>query len=288
MQWLEDLRRLLDDAVRLSCTDRVGVVFSAGVDSTLVAYMASEHANVTGYAVGMKDSTDLEYAMRIKAEAPFKVETVELSLELVESTIPKVLAVWPDSNPIDVGVGLPMHLASEAAAKDGQDVMLCGQGGDELFGGYWRYLEKMVAEGPDAVVKSMESDFASADKDNLDRDRALNRANGQELRFPFLEKVFSDYVRAMPLDLKIRQDADITCDVVAGRRYARKYALKKLAEAVGVPDYVVHRVKKAAQYGSGTHKALDKVARAKGYKTKAAEYCRKDYLNMYLEDLVSG
>ncbi|MBD3387783.1 MAG: hypothetical protein GF416_01930 [Candidatus Altiarchaeales archaeon] len=286
MEWLEGLERLFKDAVRDVCEERTGVIFSSGVDSALVAYTASEYSDVTAYTVGLEGSKDLEYARRVEEKAPFRIEYVELSVECVESLIPEILRVWSRPNPLDVGVGIPFYAASRAASEDGLKLMLCGQGGDELFGGYWRYLESMVSEGKEAVIAWMDRDCESADSDNLDRDRSMCRANGVELRMPFLNEDFSGYVRKMALDLKIREDAeDMVCDEIDGRKFARKYALKKLGLKTGVPDYIVNRLKKAAQYGSGTQKTLDKIARRNGYKQKAAGEGRKDYLQMYLEDV---
>jgi len=287
MDWLIELERLFTASIEAVCGPRVGVVFSSGVDSTLVAYAASKFSEVTAYHVGVVGAEDTKFARRLAGEAPFKVKYVEMALRDVEEAVPKILAVWPKPNPVDVGVGIPMYMASKAAADDGLNVMLCGQGGDELFGGYWRYLDSLVKKGEGSVVDWMEKDWGSAYADNLDRDIAMNKANGCELRFPYLGGDFSDYVRKMPFDLKIREGGDLVCDEIGGRRFVRKYALKKLASRMGVPEYVVNRVKKAAQYGSGTNKALEKIAREKGYPAKAGDVGRKDYLKMYLEDVLS-
>jgi len=285
--WLVELEALfLKGAERVS-PGRVGVIWSGGVDSTLVAWAASRFSDVTAYTVGVEGSDDLKHTRLAEKEAPFKTREILLSLDDVEALVPKILSAWPKPNPIDVGVGIPMYAASAAAKADGVDVLLCGQGGDELFGGYWRYLECMVSDGPQAVAAWMEKDWANAYVDNLDRDVALNRANGCELRFPYVDHAFSGYVRSMPLGLKIREDGDLPCDEVKGRRFVRKYALKRLAVRMGVPEYLAVRVKKAAQYGSGTNKALERIARMRGYKGKASSLGRADYLKLYLEEVLA-
>jgi asparagine synthase (glutamine-hydrolysing) len=286
MDWLNDLERLFDEAVKATCEPKCAVILSSGVDSALVAYAAAKHSEVTGYHVGVTGCEDTKYAKRITGTAPFRIEHIELSIEDVESAIPRVLAIWPQPDPIDVGVAIPFFSASKAASNDKQTITLCGQGGDELFGGYWRYLECIVDKGPGAVAALMEKDWAGAYRDNLDRDIAVNKANGCELRFPYLGKGFSDYVRGMPMDLKIRENGDLSCDEIRGRRFVRKYALKKLAVRMGVPDYIADRVKKAAQYGSGTSKALDKLAKIGGFRDKASSAGRTDYVRMYLEDVL--
>ncbi|MFH1056076.1 MAG: asparagine synthase C-terminal domain-containing protein [Candidatus Altiarchaeota archaeon] len=279
MDPLSDLERLFAKAVEAVCERQVGVVFSAGVDSTLAAYVASKFSKVTAYVVGVEGSEDLKYARMLAPVAPFQIRYTVLDAATIEATVPKVLSAVKKPNPVDVGVGMPMHFASEAAKADGLKVMLCGQGGDELFGGYWRYLKCLVERGPEATVAWMEKDWLNADADNLDRDRAVTASNGVELRFPYLDSDFSGYVRRMPFDMKIREDGNLTCDEISGRKFVRKYALKKLAIRMGVPDYIADRPKKAAQYGSGVHKLLGTVARSKGYKLGS--------LRLYLEDLLA-
>jgi len=286
MDWLDDLEMLFREAVKSVCESKSAVIFSSGVDSALVAYAASEMSDVTAYNVSMEDAKDREYARMVEKEAKFRIKYIELAPIDLEEAVADVVAKVPEVTPLNVGVGIPFYCASKAAAKDGFTSILCGQGGDELFGGYWRYLECMVKVGPDAVAAWMEKDWLNAYKDNLYRDIVMCKSNGVELRFPYLHKGFSDYSRKMPLDLKIREGAqDIVCDDINGRKFARKYTLKRLAIRMGVPEYLVNRVKKAAQYGSGTQKALDKIARAKGYKQKADAAGRKDYTQMFLEDL---
>lgn len=286
-QWLPELEDLFRKAVERVSPSRVGVIWSGGVDSTLVAWAASRNSDVTAYTMGVEGSEDLRHTRLAAKEAPFKTREILLSLDGVEALVPRILSVWPRPNPIDVGVGIPMYAASAAAKADGVDVLLCGQGGDELFGGYWRYLECMVSDGPEAVAAWMEKDWANAYADNLDRDIAMNRANGCELRFPYLDPAFSGYVRSMPLGLKILEDGGLPCDDVRGRRFVRKYALKRLAVRMGVPEYLAVRVKKAAQYGSGTNKALDRIARLRGCKEKASALGRADYLKLYLEEVLA-
>jgi asparagine synthase (glutamine-hydrolysing) len=284
MDWLDELEGLFTKATEAVCEKETAVVFSSGVDSALVAYAAAKRSKVTAYHVGVEGCEDTKFAKRVQEDAPFKVKILTLSMDDIESLIPKILGIWPHPDPIDVGVAIPFHIAAKAASEDGHKALLCGQGGDELFGGYWRYLDCMVEKGPDAVAALMEKDWENAYEDNLDRDTAMCRAWGCELRFPYLDKPFSDYSRKMPLELKIREGGDLSCDEIAGRRFVRKYALKRLAIRMGVPEFVADRVKKAAQYGSGTNKALDKIARREGYKEKSQQAGRTDYLRMFLEE----
>ncbi|MCX6695532.1 MAG: asparagine synthase-related protein [Candidatus Altiarchaeota archaeon] len=292
MDYTSELSRLLNESVKRECEKRMGVIFSAGVDSTLIATLASRHCDATAYIIGIGESQDIEYARKIEDKVDFRIKFIELSMEDVEKDLPRLVRTVGAPSPLKVGVGVPMHYTSKQAKADGLKVMLCGQGGDELFGGYWRYIELMVKEGKDAVVKMIERDIENADEDNLDRDRAVNKANGVELRLPYLGKDFMDYVEKIPFELKIKElsvgeKPEYSCvDELSERRFIRKFILRKLAEKEGVPKAVLDRGKKAAQYGSGSDKILEKLARLRGFKDTASKAGRSYYNTMYLESLV--
>jgi asparagine synthase (glutamine-hydrolysing) len=289
VEYLSKLEKLIRAGVEESCrVPRVGVIYSSGVDSALVAQLASEYADVTAYNVSVGESPDYKYAKKAHSDGPpYNIDFIKLSQDDVEALIPEILCAWDDASPLTFGVGIPFWAAARAAKADGQKILLCGQGGDELFGGYWRYLECMTSKGADAVIEWMEKDFKNAYADNLNRDIAMAQQHGLQLLFPLLHPPLTDFVRhSLPFEYKIRENAkDILCDTVDGREYARKYALKKAAIQMGVPEYLAVRLKKAAQYGSGTQKTLDKIARSKGYKKLAKDASKKSHLQMYLEDV---
>jgi asparagine synthase (glutamine-hydrolysing) len=288
MDWLTKLEALFLAAAKATTEDRTGVIFSGGVDSVSVAYAACRFCDATAYHVGVSSAEDTKFVRRIEKTAPFKIRYVELSLGDVEAVIPEILAIWKRPSPLDIGVAIPFYMASKQARAEGQKTLLCGQGGDELFGGYWRYLDCLLEKGPTAVSEWMQRDWENARSDNLDRDMSMCQANGCELRFPFLDKAFSEYSLALPFEYKIRENCELACDAVGGRAFVRKYALKKLAMKLGVPEYIINRAKKAAQYGSGTNGALDKIARMHGYKAKALSIGRRDYVKLYLEDILAN
>jgi asparagine synthase (glutamine-hydrolysing) len=106
------------------------------------------------------------------------------------------------------------------------------------------------------------------------------------LRAPYLNAEFVEYARSLPIELKIAESGEYKCsDLACGKEYVRKYILRKVGELVGVPKPVLNRGKKAAQYGSGTQKAIERIARKRGYREKAKAADRTDYVRMFLEEL---
>jgi len=283
MEHIGRLRELLTRAVEKSCDSDTGVIFSAGIDSTMAAMLASEFSNVTAYSCGIAGSHDLEYVEKTK-DLGFDVKNIELTPEKIENSLAPIVSTINDTNPVKVSVAVPFHFASKEAREDGLTIMLCGQGADELFGGYNRYLEPL----PDyaKVEGMMKTDVENIHEEQLNNDIAICRENGIELRAPFLDDEFKNYAMEIPIELKIHEvknSEEFTC--IDDEKYIRKYILRLLGKEMGVPSSILNRRKKAAQYGSGSWKVIQKLARENGFKEKAMKEGRKDYTKMWLSSL---
>ncbi|MFH0860549.1 MAG: asparagine synthase C-terminal domain-containing protein [Candidatus Altiarchaeota archaeon] len=289
--YVRNLKELFVDAVRRECADGgVGVILSGGLDSTLVAVTASRLAEVTSYSVGIADSDDLKYARLLLESSKFEGRIIEFTVEDVEVALKPIVRLVGVPDPLKVSVAVPFYFASRRAGEDGLRVMLCGQGPDELFGGYNRYLEILSEDGYGSLQEALDYDVSSLFDGQLRYDAAVCRGNGIELRFPFTDEAFVNYAKGIPPELKIREVKDggeYDCvDVAGGRKFIRKYVLRKMAEKSEVPDYIINRRKRAAQYGSGSHKILQRLAKEKGFRERASKDGRRDYVRMYLESLL--
>ncbi len=286
MKYVAGLGDLLSKAVGKSCDQEVGIVFSGGIDSTLIAMIATEHTEVTAYSCGITGSADLEY-MRDCRDLGFEIKTIEINEDEIEKSLPKIIKAIKNTNPVKVSVEIPFHFTSRKAQEDGLKVMLCGQGSDELFGGYNRYLNAL----PDyeKVGEMIRKDVENIHTDQLKNDITVCKLNNIELRAPFINPELKEYALEIPLELKIHEMKDteeFTCiDYAAGKKIIRKYILRKLARELGIPEPIINRKKKAAQYGSGTWKTLEKIAKQRNFKEKARKTGRKDYVRMFLENM---
>ena len=216
------------------------------------------------YSVGQKDSVDIKFA-RKAAHAmglPLKVRTVDVGD--VRKYTKLVLNAIEEFNIMKLGVGMPSYIASEMGHFDGLKVMLSGQGADELFGGYHRYL-KFYEEKGEKTQQDLKTDILNLYHVNLQRDDAVTMANSIELRVPFLDMNVINLAMDIPMKYKINSYND----------NLRKCILREVAKELGVPDEIVKRPKKAAQYGSGIHKILvKKVLKDDNYKNKLKEYLK--------------
>ena len=289
---IASLRDLLEAAVKRSCVKDTGCIYSSGIDSALIAFIASRHCTLHAYTVGGRGSSDMECARKSRGDAPFEIKTIEIDAGELEGILPELVKIVGLPDPLKVSVGVPMYCAAREACRDGLSVVLSGQGGDELFGGYNRYLPH-AAKGDHASLKAaMQKDADNAYADNLDRDSAIFRAFGIDLRFPYMDADFSRRALETPSELKVYELAkgaaeEFACvDSVDDKRFIRKYLLRHLAAEAGLPRYILDRKKKAAQYGSESEKLIEQIARKNGYRKKASEAGRTDYVRMYLESIV--
>jgi len=145
-QWIEAVRAGLERSVRMQMVSDVpiGAFLSGGVDSSsVVAYMAAATEQpIKTYAIGFEGGTaealynELPYARRVAQL--FGTEHHEIIVRPdVASLLPKLL--WHMDEPIADTAFITTFLVSEFARRD-VTVILSGVGGDELFGGYRRYL----------------------------------------------------------------------------------------------------------------------------------------------------
>lgn len=151
-EWVERVRDGIARSVKMQMVSDVpiGAFLSGGVDSSaVVGYMAkaTDHP-VRTYAIGFEGGpaealyNELPYARRV-AEL-FGTEHHEIVVKPdVVGLLPRLL--WHMDEPIADSAFLTTYLVSEFAHRD-VTVILSGVGGDELFGGYRRYLGNHYAE----------------------------------------------------------------------------------------------------------------------------------------------
>ncbi|OPY27137.1 MAG: asparagine synthetase B [Methanobacterium sp. PtaU1.Bin242] len=231
---------------RLRGLSKVGIMFSAGIDSTLLAYLCDDLGVETLlYTVGHKNSVDAEFAQKTAIDMGLPIKIYKVEVEDVKNYFHLVLNAIEEFNIMKLGVGMPAYMAAEMAHEDDIKVMLSGQGADELFAGYHRYL-KLYQEQGEETQNHLKEDISNIYQVNLQRDDAVTMAHSVELRVPYLDLDVINMAMNIPIKYKINSENDPL----------RKCILREVAQELGVPKEIVKRPKKAAQYGSGIHKML--------------------------------
>lgn len=265
---VNNLSRLLFQAVekRVRSLDEVAIAFSGGLDSGLIAFLTKKcEMKPTLIWVGLKNREELKHAEKAAEALNLPLETSTHDEEDVKTVLPKVLWLVEEPDPVKVGIAIPFYWTAEKASTLGFKVLLAGQGSDELFGGYQRYLTVYSNLGLSELEKTLFIDVVKAHETNYERDSKICTFHGVELRLPFTDYQLSEYTLGIATKLKINSAQDPI----------RKRVLRETAEEMGLPRFIAKKPKKAIQYATGVNKTLRGLARKKGLSLK--EYIRETF-----------
>ena len=248
------LQTLLENSIqrRVQGLKEVAVAFSGGLDSSVVAFLASKcGVKVSLLHVSLENQEETEEAMKAADELNLPLEVHLFKDSDVEMVLPKVVALIEEPDPIKASIGVPFYWAAEQAAEAGFKVMLAGQGADELFGGYQRYVNECCKDGSQAVRKTMFNDVVRIHESNLERDLKITGFFDVELRVPFGSFDLAEFALGLPVECKIESKPDTL----------RKLVLRKMALDAGLPDAIAKKPKKAVQYSTGINDAVKRIAK---------------------------
>ena len=253
---VEELDRLLYEAAeaRSRGVFKASLGFSGGIDSSLLAHYLNRcgvHLNLV--CVGVEGSADFEAAEEAAESLDLPIRLEAFPSTQVVDDLDAVLCSVEEPDPIKVGVALPLYWAVRSAAGYGDRIFFSGNGSDELFGGYLKYVREYAASGK-AVGDTMFKDVAAAHMVNYERDYKVCADFGVDLRLPFADLRLIEFGLALPLELKLPAD----------EASLRKPLLRALASRIGLPEAVVSRRKRAVQYSTGVSRVLKKLARREG------------------------
>ncbi len=143
----EELRTRMRDSVRAHLVSDVpvGVFLSGGVDSSLLTALAAEESSepLRTFTIGFEERSFDETAGARKVAERYATNHRELVLRPEPELLLRALAEVFDE-PFADSSALPTYLVSQLAARDVK-VCLSGEGGDELFGGYYTYSADLLA-----------------------------------------------------------------------------------------------------------------------------------------------
>jgi asparagine synthetase B (glutamine-hydrolysing) len=247
---------------RIPDNEKFGVLFSGGVDSSLIALLAKRAGgDFTCYTLGFQDDDskepeDISYAALAATKLGLKIKIIIIGLKKAEELIKNTArTLGPElNNVVNAGVGGVALGCIETAKKDNVKYLFSGLGSEEIFAGYQRHklAKDKQAECWQGLLNMYERDLL--------RDAAISSATKITLLTPFLDEQLISVAMRVPAKYKMND---------AGS----KLILREVAEELRLPKDIAWRGKRAAQYGSRLDKAIDKLARKNGFKLK------KDYLN---------
>lgn len=240
-----ELTSVLRSAIRRMVEGRdVAVAFSGGLDSGIVAAIAKDYASsVKLYTAGVKDAYDVLESESVAEILGLEWEHILITEDELEGNIREMIDVTGTVNPITLSFEIPLFYVSKNVQ---QRYIIGGQGADELFAGYSKYIGLSEDEFKDL----READMARLFNYTLAHEKMVADHFGKEILYPYLDRDVMDLVGR--IDMK---------DLIPGD--VRKENLRKVADNIGQP-VVAAKKKKAAQYGSGAMNLFRKIAKKKG------------------------
>jgi len=243
----KNLTQLIAGSVKesLQKKEKVGIMFSGGVDSTTIAQVSKKYCKSESkpilISVGFEDSEDVGWAERISRKLGMELLLAIVDEEKVLKTVEKIQRLFPYKlNLMDEEIGAIVQIASETAKQKGLKHLITGQGSEELFAGYERHKSYSECN----LNYFLFEELRGLHLRDLDRNNVIAESNGINLIAPFLNEELISFCSRIPPYEK--------------RRDEKKQLLRNAAKELGVPDEVCRRKKRAMQYGSGIHGFLMK------------------------------
>lgn len=280
-QAVAEYGKAVQEAVRkrVDGKDHVGIIFSGGIDSFLIAYEVQKlGVDFTCYTAGREDATDIQWAKELARRYDFPLKIDILSVDDIEKLIPQIIKDIEDYSLNQVEVSVPIYASVRMAQEAGERVLLSGQGADELFGGYPWYPTIVDQEGHSSFEKYSWEDAFLLYKECLEREDKISMAHSIELRVPFLDPEVVKVAFHISPKLKIDKDND-----TLGKRIHREYCVSR-----GIPETIAFRMKEAAQHGANVHHAFEELAINNGISEAQLEAAGYDPNQTVIEKLGSS
>ncbi len=264
-QIFSQIRRLTDKVVKNNLTD--GMLFSGGLDTSVIAFVASKYTKLEAFTVAFENSPalDLKYA-KLMANLLNMNHTIKFFGEKeMHSAILDVIKVLKVFDPMDIRNSVASYVGLKAAKENGIKGVMTGDGLDELLGGYsWLFHlnEKELKEYLSNMWQVMQ--FTSI---------PMAESLGLVAKAPFLDPEFKSFAYDVDTKLMIRRKR--------GEIWG-KWIMRKAYEGL-LPDEIVWRKKIPLEFGSGTTifpQVFSEKISDKYFREKVKKYQESDQVNI--------
>ena len=234
----------------ISDSQRVAVAFSGGIDSSLLAKICHDlNKQVTLLTIGFSRSHDIEFSKKIASKMGLEHKIYEINAGDFQERMPLIQQTINCSNTSHIENCIAYFYICSFAKQNDLNLVVSGNGCDELFCGYDRY-RSVYYDGKTEIQKLMERNLAN-EFVLLKEIEIVTAQLGVHVRQPLLSRKFIEFSKNIPIEQKLKGPHDMT----------RKHILRCTALEIGVPEQAALKQKKALQYGSSIHKYFKKLDR---------------------------
>ena len=247
-----DIRDIIERSIRnrVDFSVPTGGLLSGGLDSSVINYIASglyrekfgQSARLPTYAIGVGESNDIKSARLVAEQINSEHHELIVDLEQILEALPEAIYYLESFDPSLVRSSVANHLISRYVSRQGIQVLLSGEGGDEVFCGY-KYLGQYPAE--ELFARQMQCIGYLHNNASLRLDR-MNLSHSVRVVTPLISGELLQYAMAIPPQYKQRPDGD---------QRIEKWIFRKAYEGL-LPDEIVWRGKQEFSQGSGSASVL--------------------------------
>jgi asparagine synthase (glutamine-hydrolysing) len=223
--------------------NKIGIAFSGGIDSTLLAKICKNlNIDTTLLTIGFPDSNDIEFSRSISRKINMNHKVLEIDKDDFLEFSKKIRNNMTCRNLSHIENCIAFSYVAQLASNNDLNFVLTANGFDELFCGYnnFRFI---FNQGHETIRKTIESKILNELELINEIKQAVEKYNVKIIQ-PFLSEGFISIAMKFPIYDKIVSDDD----------FLRKHIIRKIALSFEIPPEVVIRRKKALQYGSLIHK----------------------------------
>ncbi len=231
---------------RIDFSVPTGGLLSGGMDSSVINYLASKaykekfggSARLPTFAIGVGESEDVKSARIVASHIDSEHHELNIGLPQIIDALPEVIFHLESFDPSLVRSAVSNYIISRYAKEQGIQLLLSGEGGDEVFCGY-KYLGHCPSE--ELFAKQMECIGFLHNNASLRLDR-MNMCNSIRVVAPLISGELLQYAMAIPPQHKQKPEGD---------QKIEKWIFRKAYESL-LPKPIVWRSKQEFSQGSGT------------------------------------
>ena len=262
---LPEVRALVSKVVQRNMAE--GIMFSAGTDTSIIAYEAIKfNPDLKALTVEFEHGTpkDKKYVNKMVEFLKLNHEFLVFGHDEMVAAAEKVVEILKTFDHMEIRNSVPVYIGLTAAKEKEIKSVFTGDALDELFGYPWQFH-----------LSETELVQALSDMWNVMRfsSKPLGDAVGVKVKIPYLDPLFMDYAKKVPVKLKV--------NIENGVKYG-KWLLRKAYEGV-IPNEVVWRSKAPCEQGTGTEVLptyFDEKVTTEEFEEKKKLYINKDDVNI--------